>query len=248
MKNDEQARRADDQQWAIDRYVLEDPSLDRAQFEAQMLDDPRLALAVADAVGQMQAWAEELASFDSQSPVLITAASESTELSAESTDALPGSVSHSEVSDSGVPGSLLPEAAASGFAISRFAARWLASAALVMLTLGVGLMGFRDWQRRAWQPSAEAAMSSRIVDSWLALEGVPAEDVDADEGVDVAGDAMWQDFALDDGIALSQNAATALESEHWASESTEEMVEDWLVEAAREFYSHQGSGFSGQGS
>jgi hypothetical protein len=41
-----------DRQWDIDRYLLDDPTLDRDAFEQQMLDDPALAEQVATSVAQ----------------------------------------------------------------------------------------------------------------------------------------------------------------------------------------------------
>lgn len=50
-------RWSEEQAWEIDRYLLDDPSLDRLAFEQTMLSDPELALAVADRVEQLQ-WLE----------------------------------------------------------------------------------------------------------------------------------------------------------------------------------------------
>lgn len=47
-------RWSEEQAWEIDRYLLDDPSLDRLAFEQAMLSDPDLALAVADRVQQLQ--------------------------------------------------------------------------------------------------------------------------------------------------------------------------------------------------
>lgn len=41
--------------WDIQRYLLDDPSFDRHAFEQQMLEDPSLALAVADEVESLEA-------------------------------------------------------------------------------------------------------------------------------------------------------------------------------------------------
>lgn len=45
---------SEDLQWDIERYVLLDETLDRDAFEARMLEDERLALAVAEAVDHME--------------------------------------------------------------------------------------------------------------------------------------------------------------------------------------------------
>ena len=44
----------DAQRWEVERYVLGDDSFDRQAFEDRMLDDTRLALAVADCVAEVQ--------------------------------------------------------------------------------------------------------------------------------------------------------------------------------------------------
>ena len=43
-----------DEHWDVQRYVLEDPTLDRSAFEVRLLADPRLAEAVAACVRQVQ--------------------------------------------------------------------------------------------------------------------------------------------------------------------------------------------------
>jgi len=43
-----------DDWWDVQRYVLEDPSLDRVAFEARMIDSPWLAAAVSECVEQVQ--------------------------------------------------------------------------------------------------------------------------------------------------------------------------------------------------
>ena len=60
--------------WQALRYALEDPTLDRAAFESQMLADDRLALAVADAVGQLDLVARAASS--SQPQLRVAAAVE----------------------------------------------------------------------------------------------------------------------------------------------------------------------------
>lgn len=45
---------AEQRQWDVERYLLDDPSLNRDEFEARMLDDEQLALAVADEVELLQ--------------------------------------------------------------------------------------------------------------------------------------------------------------------------------------------------
>ncbi len=40
--------------WDIEGYLLDDPSVDREQFEQRMLDDPNLAIQVASAVERLQ--------------------------------------------------------------------------------------------------------------------------------------------------------------------------------------------------
>ncbi len=44
----------DERQWEIDRYLLDDPTLDRDAFELQMLDDVSLAEQVAATVGSLE--------------------------------------------------------------------------------------------------------------------------------------------------------------------------------------------------
>lgn len=55
MPNPAVANACDDLQWEVDAFVLGDPSIDVQAFEARMLDDPELALRVADAVEEL-AW------------------------------------------------------------------------------------------------------------------------------------------------------------------------------------------------
>ena len=47
-------RNTEQWQWDIDRYVLRDESLDREAFESRMFENEQLALAVADAVGELE--------------------------------------------------------------------------------------------------------------------------------------------------------------------------------------------------
>ena len=54
----------EEQHWEIQRYILGDPTLDVEQFEQQMLDNPEMALAVADEVASIHL----LATCDSPSP------------------------------------------------------------------------------------------------------------------------------------------------------------------------------------
>lgn len=43
----------DELRWDIDRYLLHDPEMDRDAFEQRMLEDPRIAMAVGNAVEQL---------------------------------------------------------------------------------------------------------------------------------------------------------------------------------------------------
>ena len=61
----------DDLQWEIERYLLDDPTLDREAFEQRMLNDVSLAEQVATAVAHMQLIAEAV---DSTSTHRVTKA------------------------------------------------------------------------------------------------------------------------------------------------------------------------------
>ncbi len=182
--------------WDAYRYVLDDPSLDRAAFEARMLDDVELALAVAQAVAHVD------------------------QLRAASFSAAP-------VSSVATPAVASTRSSASGPAGWRLSS--LAALAAGLL-LAIGLLNFVLDQR----PGASAvALSgtgqSQVVEHWLALQRAELVDV----STNLVDMSINFDVGPDDMIVPDSADAVATES------STDS---DWLMDAAREFYSQGEAG------
>ncbi len=184
--------------WEVYRYVLDDPTLDRAAFEALMLDDMNLALAVAEAVQHVDS------------------------LRAASFIAPPVPIQSQQPDQSQQPSTVYRSAATSGWQLSSLAA--LAAAFL----LAIGLLNFQLTHKSA--VSYESA-NKVLADNWLAL--LETELVDGSSNlVDVSTNVELVRY--DESLAEPSVISSVISG----SEPTAD--EDWLMDAAREFYAQQG--------
>ena len=206
-------------QWQALRYVLDDPTLDRAAFEQRMLEQADLALAVADAVGQIS---------------LVQSAAAGT--------ALPASSLRVASQDDFFAPNLV--------AISTEPYLWhwsslAALAAVLMLAIGFGAGQLSSLE----QSTAESGAATLAPDN-LASEGGHS-DVSPNASADVQA-LDSQHFVADhwlatgretpasdlfDGSDLLLSGDDAREFLPNATESESDEDDDWMLRAAREFYS-----------
>ena len=181
-------------EWDAYRYVLDDPTLDRSAFEARMLDDVDLALAVADAwsgIDRLRA-----ASFIvCPTPPARPLAPVATERQSRN--------------------------ARSGWQLSSLAA--LATA----LLLAVGLVNYRIHVAPSRAAHASVAKLN-LAESWLAMRQTELVDmstnlVDVSSNFENTKDENAQ--GEPDGFAAADSSSD----------------DDWLMNAAREFYSQGGA-------
>ncbi len=168
--------------WDAYRYVLDDPTLDRLAFEARMLDDCDLALAVADAMLHVDSI--RAASFSATADVPVAVRSSNT-------------------------------AATSGWQLSSLAV--LAAS----LLLAVGWVNYR-FAHTPVEVAQRGPTQQGFVESWLAIR--QTELVDGSSNL----------------VDLSSNWE-APRDEDPLSESAEPNDEDWLLDAAREYFAQGGA-------
>lgn len=181
--------------WDAYRYVLDDPTLDRAAFETRMLDDVDLALAVAEAVSHVDSL--RAASFIA-APADLTVSSERT-----------------------------AGAKITGWRMSSLIA--LAAG----LLLAIGLVNYQLLNRQVLNthgqagslpPTSQAnSLEQNLAESWLAIR--QTEIVDGSSNL----------------VDASTNFESPRDDENLL-DAVDSVDEDWLMDAAREFYAQGEAG------
>ena len=211
-------------QWQALRYVLDDPTLDRVAFEQCMLEQTDLAMAVADAVGQIS---------------LVQAVAAGTSLPA-------GSLRAVSFDDSFAPGPVAVSAQPHLWHWSSLAA--LAAALMLAIGFGAG-------QLNSLKQSTAESGAATLAPATLAPDRLVAGDAHSDVLPNSSSDIQALDsqhFVADhwlatgretpasdlfDGSDLLLSGDEAREFLPSAAESESDEDEDWMLRAAREFYS-----------
>lgn len=181
--------------WNAYRYVLDDPTLDRAAFETRMLDDVDLALAVAEAMSHV----------DSLRAASFIAAPADVAITAERT-----------------AGETI-----TGWRLSSL----IALAAGLLLTIGLVNYQLLDrqlpntrGQAGSLPPTSQAnLLEQTLADSWLAIR--QTEIVDGSSNL----------------VDVSTNFESPRDDENLL-DAVDSVDEDWLMDAAREFYAQGEAG------
>lgn len=180
--------------WDAYRYILDDPTLDRQVFEARMLDDLDLALAVAEAVSHVDAL--RAASFIAPSPSRV------------------------------MPSQVVPVASAGAESSAWRLSTLIVLAAGLLLTIGIVNYQLLT-SHRFRDPSTMAAQSKlleqSLAESWLAIR--QTELVDGSTNL----------------VDISTNVE-ALRDDDSLPDAVDAVGEDWLMDAAREFYAQGEAG------
>ncbi|MFO1062760.1 MAG: hypothetical protein U0892_02650 [Pirellulales bacterium] len=183
-------------QWEADRYVLDDPTLDRDAFELRMLDDPELANAVAGAVLQVELLSRA---------VTIDAQVQNAQLRPEPN--IQASTS-AAVSDSGIPTSWAP---------SHVGQLWAALAAVLLVALSIAVASMRDLPRSGTEATAE----SDLADQWIHLVSDPQSTLPHENVVVDADDVSSIGDVTMDAPTEDQESASDVESD-WMIDAGEE--------------------------
>lgn len=208
--------------WQALRYALEDPTLDRDAFESQMLADDRLALAVADAVGQLDLVARAASSSQPQLRVAAPVETQSgwhwASLAALAAAALlavglgvrqletlgrhasPTEFAHTESQNAERPDATLP--------VGELDSE-LSTAAVPPVALP---------SSEVFGSEHSAAFSHTVAEQWLVMrrEAPPSESLDGIDGLS-SGDELRDSMPV-------------------FSEGDAADDDDWMLKAAREFY------------
>jgi len=192
-------------EWEALRYVLEDPTLDVADFEARMATDVDLALAVATAVGQVEQ--------------LRLACGEESDLQVVA-GVGPAVANHGSMD--GSEGVMQPGGAgSSGW-------HWVSVSVLaagLMLAVGSAVISMRSWRDSGLTvTTVQAADSQAFVETWLVFQQAPHQ-LDETQALLTQGE---------DGVIEPVSWLTGEQAA--ASEEPEAVGEDWMLDAAREFY------------
>lgn len=201
--------------WEVYRYVLDDPTLDREAFEHSMQVDVQLALAVAEAVVDI----ERLRRVCHNDQALLR--STDTRQSLSSPTSLP-----------------TPAQSNAGW-------HWSSLAALAAMLLAiVGLIAYRlsppsTVSLASKSPAAlqqTSASTESIAHSWLVIHQ-ESQLSESQLSKSQQGESQLSDSAVESAAEDSQDDFTWLTRENSnANDEGQVEVDDWLIEAAKEFY------------
>lgn len=254
MSSLEQALNLDEEQrWLVDRYVLGDDTLDRDEFESRMLEEPRLALAVADAVQTVQTISAACV-LDSSSLTLEQAACGVSRVQVNHrADRTMGSPALLSFSSAAERKQVQPAGhAPSGISMKK----GLSLATIAVLLLMASISVYQRGRLAPMVSNAETLSTAPIASSGFASAGY-AESAYAELGLLSAVAENWIAFSSagdTNGLRLQETGLTVddalnridgawSESADWQGEPNEGNAEgeDWMLEAASDFYYEVGT-------
>lgn len=214
-----------EQRWDVERYLLGDATLDSEAFEAQMLDDPRLAYEVSAAV-------DRLANLEAACSLEV--------------GVLSGVERQTQVSSEKQPSSWFLGLSSSRFSQAQVVVCVLAASLLLVVTIR-----FASTDRAAQSPelaTQDKQVLTEVADRWLAFSDVSFSDVGfSDSGLNdtVVSDTNSFDSSLGEGteaifvetvIGETVIGGQARGVGGLSSESVQSDETDWLLKAAEQFF------------
>lgn len=204
-----------EQRWDVERYLLGDATLDSEAFEAQMLDDPRLAYEVSAAV-------DRLANLEAACSLEV--------------GVLSGVERQTQASSDKQPSSWFLGLSSSRFSQVQVVVGVLAASLLLVVTIR-----FASTDRAAQSPefaTQDKQVLTEVADRWLAFSDVSFNDSGLNDTV--VSDTNSFDSSLEEGteaivvetvIGGQARGVGGLSSESVRSDET-----DWLLKAAEQFF------------